>query len=244
MSAGRVYERQSAHILDRKEKRGMTDTVIFDLDGTLLDTLEDLTDSVNYAMETFGFPVHTIDEVRTFVGNGAPKLLERSIPQGLENPDYEAALAAFKAHYAEHCEDKTSPYEGVQEMLAELKAQGYHLAIVSNKFDGAVKKLCKKYCGEFISVSIGESAEVKRKPAPDTVYRALRELGCVASHAVYVGDSEVDIQTAKNASLPCISVTWGFRAEEKLRSEGAPESMIIRSPQALAPLLARLRTEG
>ena len=243
MSAGRVYERQSAHILDRKEKRGMTDTVIFDLDGTLLDTLEDLTDSVNYAMETFGFPVHTIDEVRTFVGNGAPKLLERSIPQGLENPDYEAALAAFKAHYAEHCEDKTSPYEGVQEMLAELKAQGYHLAIVSNKFDGAVKKLCKKYFGEFISVSIGESAEVKRKPAPDTVYRA-RELGCVASHAVYVGDSEVDIQTAKNASLPCISVTWGFRAEEKLRSEGAPESMIIRSPQALAPLLARLRTEG
>lgn len=161
MSAGRVYERQSAHILDRKEKRGMTDTVIFDLDGTLLDTLEDLTDSVNHAMETFGFPVHTIDEVRTFVGNGAPKLLERSIPQGLENPDYEAALAAFKAHYAEHCEDKTSPYEGVQEMLAELKAQGYHLAIVSNKFDGAVKKLCKKYFGEFISVSIGESSEEK-----------------------------------------------------------------------------------
>lgn len=222
----------------------MTDTVIFDLDGTLLDTLEDLTDSVNHAMEKFGFPVHTIEEIRTFVGNGAPKLLERSIPDGVANPDYEAALTAFKAHYAEHCEDKTGPYEGVPEMLAGLKEQGYHLAVVSNKFDGAVKKLCKKYFGEFISVSIGESAEVKRKPAPDTVYRALRELGCVASHAVYVGDSEVDIQTAKNASLPCISVTWGFRAEEKLRSEGAPESMIIRSPQALAPLLARLRTEG
>lgn len=219
------------------------DTVIFDLDGTLLDTLEDLTDSVNYAMEQFGFPLHTIAEVRTFVGNGAPKLLERSIPQGAAHPDYEAALAAFKAHYAEHCEDKTRPYEGVPEMLAELKEQGYHLAIVSNKFDGAVKKLCKKYFGEFISVSIGESAEVKRKPAPDTVYRALHELESDASRAVYVGDSEVDIQTAKNASLPCISVTWGFRTEEKLRSEGAPENRLIRTPQALAPLLARLRLE-
>lgn len=223
---------------------GKMNTVIFDLDGTLLDTLEDLTDSVNYAMEQFGFPVHTIAEVRTFVGNGAPKLLERSIPQGVENPDYEAALAAFKAHYAEHCEDKTRPYAGVPEMLAGLKEQGYHLAIVSNKFDGAVKKLCKKYFGEFISVSIGESAEVKRKPAPDTVYRALHELGCDGSRAVYVGDSEVDIQTAKNASLPCISVTWGFRTEEKLRGEGAPENMLIRTPQALAPLLDRLRTEG
>ena len=222
----------------------MTDTVIFDLDGTLLDTLEDLTDSVNHAMEKFGFPVHTIEEIRTFVGNGAPKLLERSIPDGVANPDYEAALTAFKAHYAEHCEDKTGPYAGVPEMLAGLKEQGYHLAVVSNKFDGAVKKLCKKYFGEFISVSIGESEEVKRKPAPDTVYRALRELGCDASHAVYVGDSEVDIQTAKNASLPCISVTWGFRSEEKLRDEGAPEHMMIRPPRELVPLLARLREEG
>ena len=118
----------------------MTDTVIFDLDGTLLDTLEDLTDSVNHAMEKFGFPVHTIEEIRTFVGNGAPKLLERSIPDGVANPDYEAALTAFKAHYAEHCEDKTGPYEGVPEMLAGLKEQGYHLAVVSNKVDGAVKK--------------------------------------------------------------------------------------------------------
>ena len=229
---------------ENRKESSMTDTVIFDLDGTLLDTLEDLTDSVNHAMETFGFPVHTIDEVRTFVGNGAPKLLERSIPQGLENPDYEAALAAFKAHYAEHCEDKTKPYEGVLKVLSELKAQGYHLAVVSNKFDGAVKKLCKKYFGEFIPVSIGESAEVKRKPAPDTVYRALRELESDASRAVYVGDSEVDIQTAKNASLPCISVTWGFRTEEKLRSEGAKEEMMIKTPQAIVPLLARLRAEG
>lgn len=220
------------------------DTVIFDLDGTLLDTLEDLTDSVNYAMEKFGFPVHSIEEVRTFLGNGAPTLLERSIPQGVENPAYEASLAAFKAHYAEHCEDKTAPYDGVPEMLAALKEQGYRLAVVSNKFDGAVKKLCKKYFGEVITVAIGESAEVRRKPAPDTVYRALRELGSDASRAVYVGDSEVDIRTAKNASLPCISVTWGFRTEEKLRSEGACEERLIRTPQALVPLLSLLREEG
>lgn len=222
----------------------MTDTVIFDLDGTLLDTLDDLTDSVNYAMQKFGFSAHTRAEIRAFLGNGAPTLLERSIPQGVQNPAYEAALAAFKAYYAEHCEDKTKPYEGVPEMLAGLKKEGYHLAIVSNKFDGAVKKLCQKYFREFISVSIGESAEVKRKPAPDTVRRALRELGCDASRAVYVGDSEVDIQTAKNAGLPCISVTWGFRSEERLRSEGAPEDRIIRTPQALASLLTRLREEG
>lgn len=220
------------------------DTIIFDLDGTLLNTLEDLTDSVNYAMEKFGFPVHTIEEIRSFVGNGAPKLIERSIPQGTENPSYEAVLAAFKEHYAAHCEDKTKPYEGVMELLAQLKEKGCRMAVVSNKFDGAVKRLCKKYFGSYLETAIGESADVKRKPAPDTVYRALHELGCDGSHAVYVGDSEVDIQTAKNASLPCISVTWGFRTEEKLLNEGAPENMLIRTPQALAPLLARLRQEG
>lgn len=220
------------------------DTVIFDLDGTLLDTLEDLTDSVNYAMERFGFSTHSLEAVRTFVGNGAPKLIERCIPQGCDNPSYEDVLSAFKAHYAEHCEDKTRPYEGVPEMLSALGEQGYDLAVVSNKFDGAVKKLCKKYFGESISVAIGESADVKRKPAPDTVYRALSELGKDASHAVYVGDSEVDILTAKNASLPCVSVTWGFRTEEKLLAEGARENLMIRTPQALVPLLDRLRKEG
>lgn len=127
-------------------------------------------------------------------------------------------------------------------MLAELKGQGYHLAIVSNKFDGAVKKLCKKYFGEFISVSIGESAEVKRKPAPDTVYRALHELSCEVSDAVYVGDSEVDLQTAKNVPLPCVSVTWGFRTEEQLLAAGAVKDRIIRTPQELPSLLSRLRT--
>ncbi len=219
-------------------------TIIFDLDGTLLDTLEDLTDSVNYAMEKFGFPVHTIEEIRRFVGNGAPKLIERSIPQGKENPSYDAVLAAFKEYYAAHCEDKTNPYEGIMALLADLKEKGYRLAVVSNKFDGAVKRLCGKYFGDYIEVAIGESADVKRKPAPDTVYRALRELSCDGSRAVYVGDSEVDIQTAKNASLPCISVTWGFRTAEQLKAAGAVEKFMIGIPQNLLPLLLRLQEEG
>lgn len=220
-------------------------TIIFDLDGTLLNTLEDLTDSVNHAMEAFGFPVHTIEEIRSFVGNGAPKLIERSIPQGKENPSYDAALSAFKEHYAAHCEDKTNPYAGVMELLAQLKEEGYRLAVVSNKFDGAVKRLCRKYFAGYIEVAIGESADVKRKPAPDTVYRALSELSCDASRAVYVGDSEVDIQTAKNASLPCISVTWGFRTEEQLKDAGADEKLMIGNPQALLPLLFQLhQAEG
>lgn len=220
------------------------DTVIFDLDGTLLNTLEDLTDSVNYAMEKFGFPVHTIEEIRSFVGNGATKLIERSIPKGTENPSYEAVLAAFKEHYAAHCEDKTKPYEGIMELLAQLKEKGYRMAVVSNKFDGAVKRLCRKYFGSYLEAAIGESADVKRKPAPDTVYRALQELSCDGSRAVYVGDSEVDIQTARNASLPCISVTWGFRTEEQLKAAGAKEKFMISSPLDLIPLLARLREEG
>lgn len=217
------------------------DTIIFDLDGTLLDTLEDLTDSVNYAMEKFGFPLHTIEEIRSFVGNGAPKLIERSIPQGKENPSYDAVLAAFKEHYAAHCEDKTNPYAGIMELLAKLKDKGYRMAVVSNKFDGAVKRLCKKYFGGYLEAAIGESADVKRKPAPDTVYRALRELSCDNSRAVYVGDSEVDIQTAKNASLPCISVTWGFRTAGQLKAAGADEKLMIGHPQELLPLLAKLR---
>lgn len=225
------------------ERKSM-DTIIFDLDGTLLNTLEDLTDSVNHAMETFGFPVHTIEEIRSFVGNGAPKLIERSIPQGTENPSYDAVLAAFKEHYAAHCEDKTNPYEGIMELLAQLKEKGYRLAVVSNKFDGAVKRLCEKYFGDYIEVAIGESADVKRKPAPDTVYRAIRELSCDASQAVYVGDSEVDIQTARNASLPCISVTWGFRTEEQLKGAGADRKLMIGNPQSLLPLLLKLQEEG
>ena len=221
----------------------MIDTIIFDLDGTLLDTLEDLTDSVNYAMEQFGLQIRTIEEVRKFVGNGVAKLIERCIPQGTQNPSYGQILDCFKAHYAQHCEDKTRPYEGIMELLSELSRQGYHMAIVSNKFDGAVKKLNEKYFKEYIPVAIGESATVKKKPAPDTVYQALSELACDVSHAVYVGDSEVDRQTAENVPMPCISVTWGFRTRKQLLEAGAREACMIKSPQELPQLLADFHQE-
>lgn len=221
----------------------MIDTIIFDLDGTLLDTLEDLTDSVNYAMEQFGLQTRTIEEVRKFVGNGVAKLIERCIPQGTQNPSYGQILDCFKAHYAQHCEDKTRPYEGIMELLSELSGRGYHMAIVSNKFDGAVKQLNEKYFKAYIPVAIGESATVKKKPAPDTVYQALSELACDVSHAVYVGDSEVDRQTAANVPMPCISVTWGFRTRKQLLEAGAREACMINSPQELPRLLADFHQE-
>ena len=222
----------------------MTDTIIFDLDGTLLDTLEDLTDSVNHAMKQFGLPTRTIEEVRGFVGNGVAKLIERCIPQGLENPSYDRILTSFKEYYAQHCEDKTRPYVGIMELLEELSGQGYHMAIVSNKFDGAVKQLNQQYFKEYIPVAIGESATVKKKPAPDTVYQALTELACDVSQAVYVGDSEVDRQTAGNVPMPCVSVTWGFRTRQQLMEAGAADAYMIKSPQELLPLLRHFPPEA
>jgi phosphoglycolate phosphatase len=220
------------------------DTVIFDLDGTLLDTLEDLTDSVNFAMEQYGLPVHSMEEVRRFVGNGVAKLIQRAIPQGIENPRYEQILDTFKQHYALHCEDKTQAYDGILDMLAQLKTRGFRLAVVSNKFDGAVKKLIRQYFGQYISVAIGESADVQKKPAPDTVYQALKELCADAESAVYVGDSEVDLTTAVNANMPCVSVTWGFRTRQQLLDAGAKKEHMITTPQELLPLLEQLSQEG
>lgn len=218
----------------------MIDTIIFDLDGTLLNTLEDLTNSVNYVMEQYDLPMHTIGEIRSYVGNGAAKLIERAIPHGMDNPAYEEMLEAFRAHYALHCEDKAAPYEGVMELLSSLKQSGYRLAIVSNKPDRAVKQLYRKHFAEYVQEAIGESAEIKKKPAPDMVYRALADLSSDASQAVYVGDSEVDLQTAANVPMPCISVTWGFRTREQLLTAGAVEEKMINLPQDLPSLLAQL----
>ncbi len=218
----------------------MIDTIIFDLDGTLLNTLEDLTNSVNYVMEQYDLPMHTIEEIRSYVGNGAAKLIERAIPHGTNNSAYEEMLEAFRAHYALHCEDKAAPYEGVMELLSSLRQSGYRLAIVSNKPDRAVKQLHRKHFMDYVHEAIGESDEIKKKPAPDMVYRALASLSSDASHAVYVGDSEVDLQTAANVPMTCISVTWGFRTRDQLLTAGAVEEKMIRIPQALLPLLARL----
>lgn len=219
----------------------MTETIIFDLDGTLLNTLEDLTGSVNYVMKAYGHPVHTIEEVRCYVGNGAAKLIERSVPQGSDDPAYREMLEMFRAHYAAHCEDKTAPYAGVMEMLAAAKQAGYRMAIVSNKPDQAVKLLGAKFFGEYVREFHGDREGFKRKPAPDMVYRALKELASDAQNAVYVGDSEVDLQTAANVPMPCISVTWGFRTEEQLIAAGAHKETMIKTPQHLLPLIARLR---
>ena len=186
-------------------------TVIFDLDGTLLDTLDDLADSTNHALALHGLPERSREEIRQFVGNGVGRLLHLAVPAGT-SPELEAqCLAEFRAHYLTNMEHKTAPYPGIPELLDALRACGIPCAVVSNKFDGAVKGLCRRYFGDTIPVAIGESQGVARKPAPDTVLRALAELGARTAGAVYVGDSDVDIQTARNSGLPCLSVSWGFR---------------------------------
>lgn len=217
----------------------MIDTIIFDLDGTLLNTLEDLADSVNYVMKQYNLPVHSIEEIRNYVGNGAAKLMERAIPLGVRDPAYEKMLAAFRQHYRAHCEDKTMPYEGVTDLLGSLRQSGYRMAIVSNKPQGAVGQLNDKFFSEYVQAAMGESSEVKKKPAPDMVYRALAKLSSDASRAVYVGDSEVDLQTAANVPMTCVSVTWGFRTREQLLAAGAVEENLIRTPQGLLAYLAR-----
>ena len=175
--------------------------VIFDLDGTLLDTLEDLKDSVNYALENAGMPLRSLEEVRTFVGNGVRRLMELAVPSGEENPEFDKVFEDFKKHYALHCNDKTAPYPHMMELLSELKKRGYQMAVVSNKFYDAVQELRKLYFEEYIEIAIGEKEGIRRKPAKDTVVEALRELGIDKEDAVYVGDSEVDIATAENTGM-------------------------------------------
>lgn len=196
-------------------------TVIFDLDGTLLDTLDDLADSVNYALTLHGLPARSREEVRNFVGNGVGRLVHLAVPEGTDAGLEAQCLADFRAHYLTNMEHKTAPYPGVLEMLDALEAEGIPCAVVSNKFDGAVKGLCRTYFGDQIPVAIGESQGVARKPAPDTVLRALTELGAEAAGAVYVGDSDVDIETARNSGVPCLSVSWGFRDRAFLTAHGA-----------------------
>ena len=211
----------------------MYSTYIFDLDGTLLDTLTDLAASCNYALRTHGMPEHSIDDVRRFVGNGVRKLMERAIPDGDANPDFEATFATFREHYMVHSLDTTKPYPGIMDALAELKARGCRLAVVSNKMMAATVELCKYFFPETIEVAIGENeAEgIRKKPAPDTVFAALKQLGVSGDNAVYVGDSDVDLATARNSGLPCISVLWGFRDREFLLDHGA--TTFITSPMEL-----------
>ena len=185
--------------------------ILWDLDGTLLDTLEDLADGVNYALEQFGYPRRTLEEVRRFVGNGARNLIVQAVPEGAD-PD--PVLACFQTYYGAHCQIKTRPYEGVPEALEQLNK--YPMAVVSNKPDAAVKTLCAQHFPNLYAR--GESADCPRKPAPDMVLRAMVDLG--VEKCIYVGDSEVDVVTAANAGVPCLSVLWGFRDREEIQQMG------------------------
>lgn len=212
-------------------------TVIFDLDGTLLDTLEDLKNATNFALRQCGMPERTLGEIRRFVGNGVRNLMIRAVPQGEENPEFEHAFAVFKEYYGEHCNDATRAYDGIQELLRELKNMGYAMAIVSNKIDSAVQDLNHRYFPQ-VDIAIGDRENLKRKPEPDSVFLALEKLGRTREEAVYVGDSDVDLATAKNAGLPCISVLWGFRDKEFLAECGA--AVFVEKPMEITGVLSRM----
>ena len=207
------------------------ETYIFDLDGTLLSTLNDLAASTNYALRTHHMPERTLDEVRQFVGNGVKKLMERAIPGGTDNPDFDNTYATFRQHYMQHNLDTTKPYPGIMEMLQQLHNEGKNVAVVSNKFYAATRELCRHFFGDLVPVAIGEREDIRKKPAPDTVIEALRELGVDKEGAVYIGDSDVDIMTAKNSGMPCVSVLWGFRDKEFLLEHGA--TTLILKPEEM-----------
>ncbi|HHV11401.1 MAG TPA: HAD-IA family hydrolase [Clostridiales bacterium] len=210
-------------------------TVIFDLDGTLLNTLDDLRDSLNEVLMQHSYLPQRLEDVRRFVGNGVWNLVRRSLPDSCPDQEVTRIMEEFKAHYKKNMQNKTRPYNGIMELLLDLNRFNYKLAIVSNKYDAAVKELAQTYFGNLIPVAIGETSEIRRKPAPDSIYTAIQELGSTLDSAILVGDSETDVQTAKNAGIPCIGVTWGFRRREVLREEGA--DFLIDTPRELLTLI-------
>lgn len=195
--------------------------VLFDLDGTILDTLDDLHAAANAALRAGGYPERTKDEVRRFVGNGIRKLIERAVPAGASEQDIIKTHEAFTAYYTKHCKDKTRPYAGIPELVSGLKENGIASAVISNKADYAVRALCEEYFKGLFELSVGEREGIRKKPAPDSVLEAMRVMGAKSSETVYIGDSDVDIMTAKNAGIACIGVSYGFRGREFLESHGA-----------------------
>ena len=194
--------------------------VIFDLDGTILDTLEDLHASVNFAMDAFSMPQRTLSEVRAFVGNGIRRLMELSVPESTPANIIDEVQRIFSAHYKQHCSDRTRPYDGISGLIHELRRAGCKTAVVSNKDDYAVRELCQLHFPGLFDAVIGCREGVRKKPAPDSVNEVLAQLGFSRTDAVYIGDSEVDLHTANNAGMELITVTWGFRDEDYLRSIG------------------------
>lgn len=212
--------------------------VIWDLDGTLLNTLDDLAGSTNAALAQNGMPLRTTDEVRRFVGNGVAKLIERAVPEGCTPEEMKHVLDDFVAHYALHSRDTTKPYDGVMDMLDALAARGVRMGIVSNKIDFAVRELSRAYFGDRMQVAVGDDPSRRKKPAPDSVLEAMRRLGVSPGETVYVGDSDVDVMTARNAGVLGCAVSWGFRSEESLREAGAQH--IAATPEELLTLLVTL----
>ena len=213
--------------------------VIWDLDGTLLNTLDDLAASTNAALEKSGLPARTTDEVRRFVGNGVHKLIERAVPEmGAQHPKFQQTLDAFVAHYGAHSKDQTRPYDGIMNALDALAKKGIRHAIVSNKVDFAVKVLSREYFGDRMVSAVGDDPSRAKKPAPDSVWEAMRQMGVTAEEAVYVGDSDVDVITARNAGIPCIAVTWGFRSEACLLEAGAQH--VARKPEEIIGIVESL----
>ncbi len=210
-------------------------TIIWDLDGTLLNTLEDLTDSVNYMLSIHNYPQRSIEEIRSFVGNGLAKLTERALPDTVTPEEYNTCLSEFKAYYKMHMQDKTGPYEGILDVLKTLQTKGYHMAVVSNKADAAVKELIPIYFGDLLPVAIGDMEGREKKPAPDSVYEAMKQLGVTKEECIYIGDSDVDVNTAKNSGIPGIAVLWGFRTKEQLEAVGA--TTFAKKPEDLIALL-------
>lgn len=211
------------------------DTVIFDLDGTLLNTLEDLADAVNFVMRANGYPERTIEEVRCFVGNGIRRLMELAVPEGVTGEVFENVFEQFKSYYTDHCQIKTRAYEGIQVLLEKLHTEGYAMAIVSNKNHAAVCELNEIYFQKYIRVAIGQKEGIRKKPAPDTVLQALKALGKEKESAIYVGDSEVDFLTAQNTGMDCVLVTWGFRTTEELKTY--EPTAFIETPDQLLTVL-------
>lgn len=217
-------------------------TIIWDMDGTLLDTLDDLTDSVNTALKEFHLPARTKDEIRSFIGNGIYRLLELSVPGGTRHPQFDEILGFFKTFYADNSSKKTRPYEGLDRALNELKKRGCRMAVVSNKIDSAVKALAELFFEGKMDAAIGNTESLRRKPYPDEVFEALRILDASKESAVYIGDTEVDIETAANAGIDCICVSWGYRDRSELLSRGA--RVIADTPEELTKILTAGELNG
>lgn len=212
-----------------------TNTIIFDLDGTLLNTLDDLADSTNYVLRENGFPERNDKEIRQFIGDGVELLIRRAVPDNTDEQKIQECISMFKIHYMHNSHNKTKPFNGILELLTNLKRKGFKIGVLSNKYDTATQKLCNDYFYGLIDAVAGESETVKKKPSPDGVFKIIEELGADTSKTVLVGDSDVDILTAKNAGIASVGVLWGFRDEENLIKAGADE--IVDSPKRLEMIL-------